>query len=121
MTMLDIMVASARYFYQQAIDAEMVIETLGATRHARLEPEAQFKVMLAEAKKTAGLRQLACRAAADAARFLHAPMGAVQIGAAAKAEDVPPLIERMKFYIREDAIAASGEAGKEVEIKRKPK
>jgi hypothetical protein len=45
MTMLDIMVASVRYFYQQAVDAEMVIEALGATRHVELEPEAQFNAM----------------------------------------------------------------------------
>jgi hypothetical protein len=54
MSMLDIMVASARYFYQQAVDAEMVIEAFGAARHAEREPEAQFNAMLAEAKKAAG-------------------------------------------------------------------
>jgi hypothetical protein len=75
--------------------------------------------MLAEVKKAAGFRQLACQAAKDAARFLHAPIGAVQSGAGEKAEDVPPVIERMKIYAREEAIAASAAAGKGVEIKRK--
>jgi hypothetical protein len=112
--MLDIMVTSARYFYRQAVDAEIVIETLGASRHAELKPEARFKVMLAEATKAAGLRELACQVAQDAARFLHAPMRAVQIGATGKAEDVPPVVERMRFYRRREAIVASAAAGREV-------
>ena len=37
MTMLDIMVANARYFYQQALAAEAALATLGAERVAELE------------------------------------------------------------------------------------
>jgi hypothetical protein len=116
MTMLDIMVANARYFYRQAVDAEMLIEALGAARLAELGPEARFNAMLAEVKKAAGFRQLACQAAKDAARFLHAPIGAMQNGAADEIDDIPPVVERMKIYAREEAIAASAAAGKEVEI-----
>lgn len=115
LSMLEIMIGNARYFYQQAIDAEAAIGELQPSILAGMEPQDQFNHMLAEVKKAAGLRQMAGEAAKDAARFLHAPMAAIQPTAAHKDEEVP-LAERLKAYAREDAIVAS--AGKVVELKK---
>lgn len=116
-SMLEIMVRNARHFNQVATDAEAILETLTAAdiTSEALEPAEQFKVLMAEVKKAAGLRMLAQDCASQAARFLHAPINGVD-GAANK-DDHVPLAERLKAYSRRDAIA--GSKGKVVEIPKK--
>lgn len=115
LTMLEIMVGNARYFDQQARDAEAALLQMQPTNLANMEPKEQFDFMLAEVKKAAGLRQLAQDAASDAARFCHPILS--PIDPAKRSEDVVPLAERLKAYQRKDAIEQS--AGKVVELKKK--
>lgn len=77
------MLDNMRHFQQLALDAEamlegLTIEEFTAKHGADLRPEEQFKALLAEVKKTAGLRQLAHECARDASPYLHARLSSVQ-------------------------------------------
>lgn len=118
-SMLEIMVENARHFHQVAKDAEAVLDNMAAEAlvGTELDVADQFKMMLAEVKKAAGLRLMAQQCAQEAARFMHAPIAAVSSNANAAGEIIVPLAERLKAYAAEDAIAASG--GKVVPLKGK--
>jgi hypothetical protein len=78
-TPLDIMLENMRHFQEAAHSAESVLEELTAedlTKRA-LEPADQFKALLAEVKKVAGLRQMAQECARDAAPYLHHKLASV--------------------------------------------
>lgn len=82
MTPLDVMLDNMRHFQQVAIDAESVLEGLTAEEFseqvpADASPEDQFKFLLAQVKKTVGLRQAAQDAARDAAPYLHPKLNSV--------------------------------------------
>src|SRR4051812_24395551 len=82
-TPLDVMLDNMRHFQQLAIDAEamlegLTIEEFTAKHGVDLRPDEQFKALLAEVKKTAGLRQMAHECARDASPYLHARLSAVQ-------------------------------------------
>jgi hypothetical protein len=79
---LEVMLDNMRHFQQVALDAERVlngltIEEFQAKHGTALKPEDQFKALLAEVKKTAGLRQMAQQCAADAAPFMHPRLATV--------------------------------------------
>lgn len=83
MTPLDIMLDNMRHFQQVALDAEATIEGLTAEEFseqvpADASPEEQFKFLLAQVKKTVGLRQAAQDAARDAAPYIHPKLASVQ-------------------------------------------
>ncbi len=82
MTPLEVMLDNMRHFQKVAIDAERLLDGLTVeefTGHIMDEsPEAQFKVLLAEVKKTAGFRQMAQDAARDAAPYLHPKLASVE-------------------------------------------
>lgn len=76
MAPLDVMLGNMRHFQQVAMDAEktlegLTIEEFTAKHGADLKPEDQFKALLAEVKKTAGLRHMAHECARDAAPYIH--------------------------------------------------
>jgi hypothetical protein len=82
-TPLDIMLENMRYFHQLALDAEATLagltyEEFVGKHGSDLNPADQFKALLAEVKKTAGLRQFAQECAADAAPFMHPRLAAIQ-------------------------------------------
>jgi hypothetical protein len=61
---LDVMLENMRHFQRVAIDAEatlagLTLEEFTDKHGAELTPADQFKALLAEVKKTAGLRQMA--------------------------------------------------------------
>jgi hypothetical protein len=118
-SMLEIMVENARHFHSVAKDAELVLDGMAAEALAgvELDPAEQFKIMLAEVKKAAGLRLMAQQCAQEAARFMHAPIAPVEQKPGDDSEQIMPLAERLKAYAAEDAIAASG--GKVVPLKGK--
>jgi hypothetical protein len=78
-TPLEIMLENMRHFQRVAIDAESVIEglTIAETTGHDISPDEQFKALLAQVKKAAGLRQMAHECARDAAPFLHPKLTAV--------------------------------------------
>jgi len=120
--MLEIMVDNARHFFKVAKDAEKVMDTMAKEAMAteNLDFEAQFKIMLAEVKKAAGLRLMAQQCAQEAARFLHAPIAAVSLPSSNPGADALTLPERLGVLTRldqEDEIEASG--GKVVMLKAK--
>lgn len=117
-SMLEIMIGNAQHFAKVAADAEAALEGLTAENITglELEPAEQFKVLLAEVKKAAGLRLMAQSCAKDAAPFLHPHLSSIE-GKAAGADDEVPLVERLKAYARADAISDS--AGKVVELPKK--
>lgn len=83
MSPLDVMLDNMRHFQQVAIDAEATLEGLTAEEfsgqlHASASPEDQFKFLLAQVKKTVGLRQAAQDAARDAAPYVHAKLASVE-------------------------------------------
>lgn len=82
MTPLDVMLDNMRHFQQVALDAEAVLEGLTAEEFseqvpADASPEDQFKFLLAQVKKTVGLRQAAQDAARDAAPYIHPKLSAI--------------------------------------------
>ena len=122
-SMLEIMVENARHFHSVAKDAELVLDGMAAEALAgvELDPAEQFKIMLAEVKKAAGLRLMAQQCAQEAARFMHAPIAAVSLPSSNPGTDGLTLLERLKVLTQldeQDAIKASG--GKVVAITRKP-
>ncbi len=83
MSPLDVMLENMRHFQQVALDAEATLEGLTAEEFSdkvpsNATPEQQFKFLLAEVKKTAGLRQMAQDAARDAAPYVHAKLASVE-------------------------------------------
>lgn len=72
-TPLEVMLDNMRHFQQVALDAEAVIENLTAEQISDrdMNPEEQFKLLLSQVKKAAGLRQMAHECARDAAPFVH--------------------------------------------------
>lgn len=70
---LEVMLDNMRCFQQSAIDAEAILKGLTAKDVCgrQLEPAEQFKVLLAEVKKAAGVRQMAQECARDAAPYVH--------------------------------------------------
>jgi hypothetical protein len=72
-----------RHFQQVALDAEATLEGLTAAEFSEsvpqnAAPEEQFKFLLAQVKKTVGLRQAAQDAARDAAPYVHAKLASVE-------------------------------------------
>jgi hypothetical protein len=78
-TPLDIMLENMRHFQMAAHSAEAVLEGLTAEdlQSRTMEPAEQFKALLAEVKKVAGLRQMAQECARDAAPYLHHRLASV--------------------------------------------
>lgn len=73
---LDVMLDNMRHFQQVALDAEATLQGLTLEefigKHGdEMLPSDQFKALLAEVKKTAGLRQMAQECARDAAAYVH--------------------------------------------------
>lgn len=84
MSPLDVMLDNMRHFQQVALDAEATLEGLTAGEFseqvpAGASPEDQFKFLLAQVKKTVGLRQAAQDAARDAAPYLHPKLTSVDM------------------------------------------
>lgn len=84
MTPLDVMLDNMRHFQQVALDAEATLEGLTASEFSgqvdsNATPDEQFKFLLAQVKKTVGLRQAAQDAARDAAPYIHAKLSAVTL------------------------------------------
>lgn len=79
-TPLEVMLDNMRHFQQVALDAEAVLEGLSAEEYSgeKLKPEEQFKKILAEVKKAAGLRQMAHDCARDAAAYMHPKLASIE-------------------------------------------
>jgi hypothetical protein len=58
-------------FANMAESAEAAIAELSAAKIAGMPPDEQFKYLLAEVKKAAGLREMAQAWARDAASYVH--------------------------------------------------
>lgn len=78
-TPLEIMLDNMTHFQQVALDAEAIIAGLTAEEVSgkKLEPEEQFKMLLAQVRRAAGLRQMAHECARDAAAYVHPKLTAV--------------------------------------------
>lgn len=80
---LEIMLENMRHFQKVAVDAEATFEGLTAEEFLgsaiEMTPEDQFKSLLAQVKKAAGLRQMAHDCARDAAPYMHARLQAVEV------------------------------------------
>ena len=82
MTPLEVMIDNMRHFQQVALDAEATLNGLTAGEFSEqvspdASPEDQFKFLLAQVKKTVGLRQAAQDAARDAAPYIHPKLSSV--------------------------------------------
>lgn len=81
-TPLEVMLDNMRHFQQAAMDAEAILEGLTADEFigapTERTPEEQFRALLAEVKKAAGLRQMAQDCARDAAGYMHPRLAAIE-------------------------------------------
>lgn len=77
---LDVMLDNMVHFQQVALDAEATLAGLSAEEFTgrNLEPQEQFKALLAEVKKTAGFRQMAQDCARDAAAYMHPRLASIE-------------------------------------------
>lgn len=76
-TPLEVMLANMRHYDKLAASAEKAIDELEPEAVQCLDVREQFKYLLAEVKKAAGLRELAQGCARDAAPFLHPKLAAI--------------------------------------------
>lgn len=114
---LTVMLANMRHYHKLAADAEKLLEGVTASElvgKSELSVKEQVDILLAEVRKAADLRDRSQLCARDAARYLHAPLAAVN--ATGTAQDAVPVPERLKEYERQQAIEASP---KVVEMRRK--
>lgn len=79
-TPLEVMLDNMRHFQKVALDAEAILGgmTIAEFGAEGLEPDQQFKFLLAEVKKAAGLRQMAHECARDAAPYVHARLNSIE-------------------------------------------
>ena len=77
-TPLDVMLGNMRHFQSLAESADRVLSEFSADKLAGMEPEEQFKHLLAEVKKAASLREMAHACARDAAAYVHPKLATVQ-------------------------------------------
>lgn len=80
-TPVEVMLDNMRHWHKTALDAEAVLLSLSAddlAERAGENPKHQFDYMLAEVKRTVGLRQSAQDAARDAAPYIHPRLAAVE-------------------------------------------
>jgi hypothetical protein len=68
---LEVMLDNMRHFAKLAESAEAALAELSADEIAGLPAEEQFKYLLAEVKKAAGLREMAQACARDATAYVH--------------------------------------------------
>lgn len=120
MAPLDVILENMRHYQKLATDAEAILEGKTAAEiigghQGQMRLDEQVAVILAEARKTADLRDRATACARDAAPFCHARLSPVE--ANKRTDDLVPLAERLKAYQRRDAIAKSG--GKVVDLGKK--
>jgi hypothetical protein len=95
------MLENMRHFQQVALDAEKVIDGLTAVQITgkEMSPEEQFKVLLAQVKRAAGVRHMAHECARDAAPFMHPRLASTQISG--NPESPIEVIERIERVIVE--------------------
>jgi hypothetical protein len=112
-TPLDVMLANMRYYQSAADDADAILKGKTAAEIIGMRPadepmtiEDQVQTILAQVMKNSGVRDRATACAKEAAPFIHARISPVE--ANKRTDDFVPLVERLKAYAREDAIAASG-------------
>lgn len=87
-TPLDVMLSNMRHFQKLAESAEKALAELSAAAIAELQPDDQFKRLMAEVKKTVGLRESAQGCARDAAPYMHSRLASVEHSGK---EDGPPI------------------------------
>jgi hypothetical protein len=75
---LEVMLENMRHFQKLAESAESVITEFSADKIAGMEPAEQFKYLLAEVKKAAGLREMAQNCARDASPYVHHKLASVE-------------------------------------------
>ena len=93
-TPLEVMIANMRHFHKLAESAESVISELSHDKIAKLPPEEQFKYLLAEVKKAAGLRDAAQSCARDAAPYVHHRLSTMEHSGK---DGAPILVEVVRF------------------------
>lgn len=77
-TPLEVMLGNMRHFDRLAESAETALTELSQDKIAEMQPDEQFKYLLAEVKKAAGLRDMAQTCARDAAPYLHPKLASVE-------------------------------------------
>jgi len=110
---LQVMLANMRHWHAEAQKAEAgLLDQVIATLQEMPREEA-VAIILADVKRGLNMRELSQRAAADAARYIHAPVAPAS-GDKPKADHVP-LHVRLDAYEREDLIKESANV---VELKK---
>jgi hypothetical protein len=77
-TPLEVMISNMRHFHRLAESAEAALAEMSAERIAGMSPDEQFKHLLAQVKRAAGLRELAQACARDAAPYMHARLATIE-------------------------------------------
>jgi hypothetical protein len=76
---LEVMLDNMRHFAKIAESAEAALAELSSDKIAEMPPEEQFKSLLAEVKKAAGLREMAQACARDAASYVHPKLSSTAV------------------------------------------
>lgn len=103
-TPLEVMLANMRHFHKLAESAEAAITELSADKIAGMKPDEQFKFLLAEVKKAAGLRELSQNCARDAASYIHPRLAAIEHTNKDALESMS--LDELREYVRREAAAA---------------
>jgi hypothetical protein len=96
------MLDNMRHFAKLAESAEAALAELSVDKIAGMPPDEQFKYLLAEVKKAAGLREMAQSCARDAASYVHPRLSSTAVKLEEKRDHLDWTTEELIAFI-EDA------------------
>jgi hypothetical protein len=113
-TPLEVMLDNMRHFAKLAETAEAALAELSADKIAEIPPDEQFKYLLAEVKKAAGLREMAQACARDAASYVHPKLSSTAVRVEEKRDHLDWTTEELIAFIedaraRDDGVLARNE------------
>ena len=108
---LEVMLDNMRHFANMAERAETALAELSADKIAEMPSEEQFKYLLAEVKKAAGLREMAQSCARDAASYVHPKLSATAVKVEEKRDRFDWTREELIAFIEEARADGDGGAG----------
>jgi hypothetical protein len=110
------MLDNMRHFAKLAETAEAALAELSADKIAEMPPDEQFKYLLAEVKKAAGLREMAQACARDAASYVHPKLSATAVNVNEKRDHFDWTNEELRAIIEEGRADGGGAASRAAPI-----
>jgi hypothetical protein len=105
------MLDNMRHFAKLAESAEAALAELSVDKIAGMPPDEQFKYLLAEVKKAAGLREMAQSCARDAASYVHPRLSSTAVKLEEKRDHLDWTNEELIAFIEDARVGGDGDVG----------